>query len=574
MTSERETKALGRLNNAFGQATNLRNFISAIFTAVDDTDGLIEYLRDNRHLEDAEGVWLDNVGEIVGVGRPLAEIHDSKYFEFGDTDEDVTSPTMFEVGQSTGGKRFLQGVNSPNAVYFFPRDNDEKVYKLSKVTKSWVEIGDAVVGGVDFMFLEIEEGPDGKFYALPWTADGIYQLDPKADTFTKIISTSIDEPYVRAYNLGDKIYFVPKAAEYFAYYDTVTGEFVEEAGASLGSGSAKFSSGVFMDDQYLYAAPDDIDDYSYFVKFDTTDDTWENVGAQLTTWNPSYTNLIKDCAKATDFVFYATPGLNDQFVKFNTFTDTWSKVGADLTTEYNPATGFASVISFHYDGYVYLVPYDLDSYIRLDVGTDTWAAYGDLTKPGPQIDRNGFILDGNRAVAINDWYDEVWDLNLDTAVSEFVAIGGFWFGPQPLAGDADQAFMGSLSGANYFREYYPHYDVGFANLAQTEGGMLRGLDGTFLDGVTYVSDDDYVILIEAKAESTFRGSSLANVAEYINDAFGVTGFVGIDGDLDGDWYIELDTYLATKQRRYLVLYAPVPVGSTITISTWPDPKIV
>jgi len=76
----RATKAIGRLLNQFSDGPNWQALLTAVAARFEDTDIVLEGLLLYRTLETAEGVWLDQVGEIVGFSRPAEEVPDSGVF--------------------------------------------------------------------------------------------------------------------------------------------------------------------------------------------------------------------------------------------------------------------------------------------------------------------------------------------------------------------------------------------------------------------------------------------------------------------------------------------------------------
>lgn len=74
--------AIDLLTSQFGDAEITQDVIRAMLAAMDETDTAIDYLLDSTHLPDAEGVWLDNEGAIVGAARILAETPESEIFTY------------------------------------------------------------------------------------------------------------------------------------------------------------------------------------------------------------------------------------------------------------------------------------------------------------------------------------------------------------------------------------------------------------------------------------------------------------------------------------------------------------
>lgn len=66
---ERINQAIGRLPNQFQGSVNIINLIKAMIARLEDGDSLLADLATLRWISTAEGVWLDEVGEIIGIER-------------------------------------------------------------------------------------------------------------------------------------------------------------------------------------------------------------------------------------------------------------------------------------------------------------------------------------------------------------------------------------------------------------------------------------------------------------------------------------------------------------------------
>ena len=92
-----------RLLNQFQVSTNLKALIDVINERFDDSDELLEYLQYYRFLDTASGIWLDNIGAIVGIDRPYNEISEGIF-----TYKSASDPSDSDLGYSdtlgsTGG---------------------------------------------------------------------------------------------------------------------------------------------------------------------------------------------------------------------------------------------------------------------------------------------------------------------------------------------------------------------------------------------------------------------------------------------------------------------------------------
>jgi hypothetical protein len=84
----RESDALGRVLSQF-KNTNFEDLLTAAFTQIDDVETSLEYFDENRDIDTAAGVWLDNLGAIVGIERPHRQQPYSTIFAFKDGDDET-----------------------------------------------------------------------------------------------------------------------------------------------------------------------------------------------------------------------------------------------------------------------------------------------------------------------------------------------------------------------------------------------------------------------------------------------------------------------------------------------------
>ena len=95
-----------RLFNQFKKSPDILDLIDVVLEYIEETDGIIEDIALRRFKDTGEGVWLDIVGEIVGMPRPHDEVPDDEIFTY----RSVTWPNNPSKGYSshpppfTGGK--------------------------------------------------------------------------------------------------------------------------------------------------------------------------------------------------------------------------------------------------------------------------------------------------------------------------------------------------------------------------------------------------------------------------------------------------------------------------------------
>jgi hypothetical protein len=75
-------QALSRILNQFIDGPNFVNLFTAILNRFEDSHAMLLELLVHRFIDTAEGVWLDYIGDIVGVPRPYEPILDANIFTF------------------------------------------------------------------------------------------------------------------------------------------------------------------------------------------------------------------------------------------------------------------------------------------------------------------------------------------------------------------------------------------------------------------------------------------------------------------------------------------------------------
>jgi len=100
--------ALQRLLNQFSDSVRLKELLEVIFNRVAEVDSLLEDLLLSRWIDTAEGVWLDVVGDVVGVERPFAEVDPSIIFTY----KSISDPNDPNKGYGTLPQTNLVGLYS------------------------------------------------------------------------------------------------------------------------------------------------------------------------------------------------------------------------------------------------------------------------------------------------------------------------------------------------------------------------------------------------------------------------------------------------------------------------------
>ena len=104
VTPDRYALALERMLQQFAGSGNWKSLLEALYNRFADSDAIMDDLASMRDLDTATGVWLDILGEIIGIPRPVKDEDPANIFTvrnpawFNDPNKGV-----FDGGALTGG---------------------------------------------------------------------------------------------------------------------------------------------------------------------------------------------------------------------------------------------------------------------------------------------------------------------------------------------------------------------------------------------------------------------------------------------------------------------------------------
>lgn len=130
----RINQAVGRLPNQFHRSINIINLIKAMIARLEDSDDLLADLATLRWISTAEGVWLDEVGEIIGIERFYETVTDGIFTyksSYPGTDDPSKGYSSLP-GPPLGGKYM-----SENGI-FLPTKIDDDEYRKWIYVKAFV----------------------------------------------------------------------------------------------------------------------------------------------------------------------------------------------------------------------------------------------------------------------------------------------------------------------------------------------------------------------------------------------------------------------------------------------------
>jgi hypothetical protein len=147
-------QALSRLLNQFSEQPNIRALLTDIFARVEDSNDILDDLLNLRDIDTATGVWLDILGDIVGIERPEKEISADFIFAFKQNPADPDDPDKAfynPSGTPTGGYyQSFEGLKDPSGDLMI----DSEYRKLVKAKA----IGNHVIGNIEDITRFILEG--------------------------------------------------------------------------------------------------------------------------------------------------------------------------------------------------------------------------------------------------------------------------------------------------------------------------------------------------------------------------------------------------------------------------------
>jgi len=134
----RIVKAKSRLLNQFQDALNLNALLEAIIERFEDTDIVLEGLLLRRTISTAEGIWLDQVGDILGFPRPSAGVPDNEAFTLKSIgDPDNADLGLSSLGALDGGKLSYRYVST---VETYATDSVYRDYLYGKANATKAEV--------------------------------------------------------------------------------------------------------------------------------------------------------------------------------------------------------------------------------------------------------------------------------------------------------------------------------------------------------------------------------------------------------------------------------------------------
>lgn len=111
--------AVSRILNQFSASTRYIQLLTSLVTRLEEVDDLLASLATLRWIDTAEGVWLDDVGAIVGIPRFFGE-NPGPFFTYKEAYPGTNDPTLAYSGlpsPPTGGRyQSVLGIDSDTLI--------------------------------------------------------------------------------------------------------------------------------------------------------------------------------------------------------------------------------------------------------------------------------------------------------------------------------------------------------------------------------------------------------------------------------------------------------------------------
>jgi hypothetical protein len=130
----RTDQAIGRLPNQFQRSINIINLIKSLIARLEDGDDLLADLATMRWISTAEGVWLDEAGEIIGIER-FYEVRTEGIFTYKSAYPGTDDPAL---GYSSLPGPPLGGRYMSEDGLFLPTKIDDDAYRVWIYVKAFV----------------------------------------------------------------------------------------------------------------------------------------------------------------------------------------------------------------------------------------------------------------------------------------------------------------------------------------------------------------------------------------------------------------------------------------------------
>jgi hypothetical protein len=118
------TDYTSRLPNQLEDSSNLKALISIMAGLFEESNGILRTLRDDLTIDGAEGAWLDEIGDIVGVARGAVQVSDQYLFTFatvasfpGDRNKGYYNSAIPSGGHFVGFEGLSAGVSFSDSDY-------------------------------------------------------------------------------------------------------------------------------------------------------------------------------------------------------------------------------------------------------------------------------------------------------------------------------------------------------------------------------------------------------------------------------------------------------------------------
>jgi Protein of unknown function (DUF2612). len=162
------------IENQLRESPNYQEVIRLIAEDFDESSDIFEYIAKNINVMNARGVWLDLIGDIVGVSRVFEKEIQTVFFGFAD------QPNTTGFGQA----RFREPDDKTTASSVL-NDDDYRVVIIGQIARNY---GDVSEIGVATSVLNMTQAQQILIYQAGHAAFNIYVIGMVSDNIKSILN--------------------------------------------------------------------------------------------------------------------------------------------------------------------------------------------------------------------------------------------------------------------------------------------------------------------------------------------------------------------------------------------------
>lgn len=144
-----------RIATQYKRSTKFRAFIAALMARAQELEDVFQKIALWRNIDDAEGVALDVIGDIVGVSRIIDDVILTEYFGF---DGFTLAATFGEEGDPSVGARFREEDETNTGSSVLADPEYRLLIKAKIVRNHSTGTNDNILAGLSYLFGGVPTG--------------------------------------------------------------------------------------------------------------------------------------------------------------------------------------------------------------------------------------------------------------------------------------------------------------------------------------------------------------------------------------------------------------------------------